>query len=243
MIKHLLVGSYSPGRHGKFWPCKGQQSSTPLATGPVICHPFLDFYMGQMSWQPPQPPATCQSHNLAQWAGAGATVSSVTTELGKWVASSSNISPQIAYNLSERATRDPNLISGYLERVLCNQADMSRLSCRKSSMLLFRPSLPPSCISAEPLYRVPSFEESFLSSTYYRAVKIFKNFMFSGSSELKVNMFIVTHFFIWDWYRRWNYLVHTFEHEPWYSTWCGWQWTKTFTWTLFTIGYYRKLVI
>jgi len=68
--------------------------------------------------------------------------------------------------------------------------------------------------------------------------------MLSGSSELKVNMFTVTHFSIWERYRRWIYLAHTSEHERWYSTWCGclWMKIKTFIWTtLFITGYYRKL--
>jgi len=48
--------------------------------------------------------------------------------------------------------------------------------------------------------------------------------MFSGSSELRVNMFTVTHFSIWERYRQWNYLAHTSKHEQWYSTWCGCLW-------------------
>jgi len=80
--------------------------------------------------------ASLQSGGLVRRAAAGAATSCVTPELGKCVVcNSSKVSSSDCVHLPVKATKEPSLILGSLERALCNLADLGR-----SSMELRRPS-------------------------------------------------------------------------------------------------------
>jgi len=90
-------------------------------------YPPLDFIWGVRVHRPFYPPVgdhprtKLQSGRLARSADAGAADSCVIPELGKRVVSkSSKVSPSECERLSERATKHPSLILGFLERALCN---------------------------------------------------------------------------------------------------------------------------
>ena len=81
--------------------------------------------------------ASLQLGHLARRAATGAANFCATSELGKCVVSkSSKVSPSDCVHLPEKATKDPSLILGSLERALCNLADLggtlmeNRRSCK-----------------------------------------------------------------------------------------------------------------
>ena len=80
--------------------------------------------------------ANLQPEFLARRAAAGSANSCVTPELGKCVVSkSSKVSPSDCVHPPVRATKEPSLVLGSLERALYNLADLGR-----SSMELQGPS-------------------------------------------------------------------------------------------------------
>lgn len=86
------------------------------------------------------------------------------------------VSSSDCVRVPEGATREPSLIFGSLEKALFNLADMglSLMELQKVPRASLRPYLSLSYIPAEPVCRVPSFEDSFFSDLLKGLLTLFK---------------------------------------------------------------------